>query len=98
MICFWYFLQTIFYRRRVIHEYTSAPCETLAKAYDDSVIQFLKADFNAETLSWLERRIESWDMNVVPDDNYTRAELQAWCDYLEEVEEEEAGEESVFVR
>ena len=91
-------MQTVFYRRRVIHEYTSAPCETLDQAYDDSAIQFLKVEFNAATQSWLDDKIEMIDIFPNAEHGYTRAELQAWCDYLEEVEEEEAGEESVFVR
>jgi hypothetical protein len=55
-------------------------------------------EFNAATQSWLDDKIEMIDIFPNVEHGYTRAELQAWCDYLEEVEEEEAGEESVFVR
>ena len=57
-------------------------------------------DFNLETLSWLEEQIEEFDLfpNIVRPDDYTRADLQAWCEYLEEREEEGPGDESVFLR
>ena len=83
--------QTVFYKDRVIHEFTSAPCASLIEAYGDSAIQFLKMNFKYETIFWLEDALDEihraiYQPATLLEGHYTSARVKAWLEYL--VEEE----------